>query len=246
MNSIYQDDNGNWRAEAGSSIDSAIREAILIAPEGERLSLEFNGVTVQVRQDSNPDLIYRDWSRALSGYIDGPVGPYPALSLTAEEEQHDAEVEAENEARREQQRQDYRDSQEKKRREAELALQSDAGFQSSDEEGWKEFVAINSGDGYSAACVSYAERWARLMQVGMAEGATLEDCAEDASRLADLEGITGFMYGCAVMTLAKYWKHGDQLRRWHNLRTQCGDEGEQANETGATLNPALLSIRSKE
>ena len=37
-------------------------------------------------------------------------------------------------------------------------------------------------------------------------------------------------------------KYGDQLRRQHNLKTQLGNEGEKANESGGVLNPALLSI----
>jgi len=54
------------------------------------------------------------------------------------------------------------------------------------------------------------------------------------------------MYGWAVSFLASFWKYGEELRRWHNLDTQLGDEGEQANkEKGATLNPALLSIGKK-
>jgi len=34
------------------------------------------------------------------------------------------------------------------------------------------------------------------------------------------------MYGAAVAILSKVWKHGEELRRWHNLKTQIGDEGE--------------------
>ena len=68
------------------------------------------------------------------------------------------------------------------------------------------------------------------------------DVAKQTSHDADLEGITGFMYGCAVSILSKCWKHGEDLRRWHNLDTQIGNEGEKANESGGVLNPALLSV----
>jgi len=80
----------------------------------------------------------------------------------------------------------------------------------------------------------------------MANGETVEDCADTASHLADSEGITGFMYGCAVAILAKVWVHGEALRRWHNLKTQLRDEGEKANESGGVLNPALLNLGPKE
>lgn len=110
-----------------------------------------------------------------------------------------------------------------------------------DEEGWKKAVAANT-DGYGGGVMSFAERWARLMEGRMANGDTLEAYAEEASSLADNEGITGFMYGCAVSILSQVWIHGDQLRRWHNLKTQIGNEGEKANASGGVLNPALLNI----
>jgi hypothetical protein len=80
------------------------------------------------------------------------------------------------------------------------------------------------------------------MEAAMDAGESLEACAKRASHEADTEGITGFMYGAAVSTLAQAWVHGDRLRRWHNLDVQIGNEGEKANESGGTLNPALMNI----
>lgn len=81
---------------------------------------------------------------------------------------------------------------------------------------WQE-CKDNNKDPYGARVVKYAEDWARLMQVRLANGETIQDCAEETSRIADDDGITGFMYGAAVSILAGVWKHGDELRRWHNL-----------------------------
>ena len=106
---------------------------------------------------------------------------------------------------------------------------------------WQEYFRLNT-DPYGRAACTYAERWARLMQLEMSHGRPLADVADATSHEADLEGITGFMYGCAVSMLARCWKHGEELRRWHNLKTQIGTEGVKANETGGVLNPALLSI----
>lgn len=50
------------------------------------------------------------------------------------------------------------------------------------------------------------------------------------------------MYGCAVSILSQVWIHGEELRRWHNLDSQIGTEGEKANESGGVLNPAVLNI----
>lgn len=106
---------------------------------------------------------------------------------------------------------------------------------------YKVYTAKNS-DPYSHAVVTYTERWAELMEKAISDGEKLEDIAENLSREADTEGITGFMYGCAVSALASFWIHGNRLRRWHNLKYQIRDEGEKANKQGGVLNPALLNI----
>ena len=107
-------------------------------------------------------------------------------------------------------------------------------------------VRINSADGYSAAAINYAIAWAVAMQQALRKGKKIADIAEELSREVDYEGITGFMYGCAVSFLAKFWKHGEELRRWHNLDTQLGNEGKDANKKkGSVLNPALLVIGKK-
>ena len=107
---------------------------------------------------------------------------------------------------------------------------------------YKAYTEKNS-DPYSHAVVTYTERWAELMEKAISDGKELEDIAQALSREADTEGITGFMYGCAVSALASFWIHGDRLRRWHNLKYQLKDEGEKANQQGSVLNPAVLNIK---
>ena len=58
--------------------------------------------------------------------------------------------------------------------------------------------------------------------------------ADEASKVADIEGITGFMYGCAVNTLSQLWKYGEELRKWHNK--DYGYEGD------GVVNPAILTV----
>jgi len=100
----------------------------------------------------------------------------------------------------------------------------------------------NNEDPYGRRCFTFAQGWADKMEERMAAGAKLEDVAEECSREEDTDGITGFMYSMAVSILAQCWEHGEELRRWHNIKTQLRDEGERANETGGVLNPALLNI----
>ena len=110
------------------------------------------------------------------------------------------------------------------------------------ESAWAQAKANNT-DSYGACVMLFAEHWADLMERDMATGTPLAECAKATSHEADEKfGITGFMYGCAVSTLAHVWEHGEELRCWHNLDTQIRDEGEKANATGGVLNPALLVI----
>ena len=73
----------------------------------------------------------------------------------------------------------------------------------------------NNTDPYGHAVIVYAEQWANLMEARMANGEKLADIAHLTSSEADTEGITGFMYGCAVSQLAMVWEHGEELRQWH-------------------------------
>lgn len=112
------------------------------------------------------------------------------------------------------------------------------------DEAWRSWVDANT-DPYGRGVITYAERWADAIEAAMAAGESLAQCADRTSHEADTEGITGFMYGMAVSVLASSWVHGEELRRWHNLSIQIGDEGEQANASGGVLNPALLNIGEK-
>lgn len=243
MKNLYRNEDGTFNAMAGSSIQPTIAEAIETTGSiGEAISFEFNGVTITVEANSNADLVYRDWNRALNDYIGKNVGPHPKETLSEDELANDARIKAENEQRRQERRAEYEAQAKAKREALEAKLATAPEMEFSDPDGWTKFVENNSKDPYSNGVVVFAERWARLMQQEMDNGAKLEDIATSASHEADVDGITGFMYGCAVNVLTHCWKHGEVLRRWHNLDTQLGDEGETANESGGVLNPALLSV----
>ncbi len=109
---------------------------------------------------------------------------------------------------------------------------------------WKKGLANNQHP-YGAAGYRFAARWAAFMEREMASGKKLEEVAEATSHEADDDGITGFMYGCAVSVLSHVWVHGEELRKWHNLSSQIGHEGEKANKEGGVLNPALLNFIEK-
>lgn len=108
------------------------------------------------------------------------------------------------------------------------------------EEEYAKYKVLNV-DPYSKCTVDYAEAWADAMEARIAEGAKLEDIADATSHEVDSRpgfGITGFMYGCAVQSLAHFWVHGDALRVWHNA--QYGVKSDPG-----TVNPAVFSIDEK-
>jgi len=110
---------------------------------------------------------------------------------------------------------------------------------------WQKTVAANF-DPYGIAVVQYTQRWVELMEEQISAGMSVAEIAKETSHKADTEGITGFMYGCAVSILSQVWEHGEELRQWHNLDTQIGHEGENANKDHGVLNLALLNIGKVE
>ena len=106
---------------------------------------------------------------------------------------------------------------------------------------WKDNQK-GEGRGYGLACFAYAEGWAKLLQKEFAER-NIENpdvtCmvahAENCSKQVDFMGITGAMYGMAVAILAKCWKHGEALRKWHNK--EWGHENSEG-----VVNPAMFTI----
>lgn len=228
-------------APLGGTINQAIEDAQRVArAEGVEVRFDFNGTEIRVQADSYPNLLLRDFFRAMNRYHAEPVGPHPPHTLSPETLRADADAEEAERRKSAARRAEYERNRAEKRARFEAEVEGVA-LDLSDAEAWASWVEANS-DGYGSGVMRYAEAWARLMQARMAAGNELEAVAKQASHDADVEGITGFMYGCAVSMLAQAWAHGERLRRWHNLDAQIGDEGARANENGGTLNPALLNI----
>jgi len=96
----------------------------------------------------------------------------------------------------------------------------------------------NNLDAYGHAVYTYANRWADLLErdieeMGDAQAAIIKN-AEKRADEADTEGITGFMYGCAVSILSQCWEYGEELRIWHNK--------EYNYQGDSVVNPAILTV----
>ena len=119
-----------------------------------------------------------------------------------------------------------------------LAIDESTELEFKDDESksnWEKWVQVNSKDGYALYAVTYARRWAKYMQYCMKKyNKTLPQIADKASNASDIDGISGFMYGCAVAILVQCWKYGEELCRWHNKG--YGEEG-----VDRIVNPAVIN-----
>jgi len=228
--------------QAGDMFANVVREAISTATATTTVHFKFNSVEVKVATDSDPELIDRDYHRAMAGKIPtNKVGPYPNNPLTTEQVVYDRLMDESNQKRRSEADAKWKAKQDRAADILNEALAKAPEFNASDIDGWTKAVEANT-DSYSKGVIDFARCWGRLMQLGVQRGQSIASVAKLTSNMADVAGITGFMYGAAVSTLSKTWIHGDDLRRWHNIDCQIGNEGEKANITGGTLNPALLGV----
>jgi hypothetical protein len=210
-----------YESMPGNHISTACKEAVEMARRDScNVEFDFNEITLTAKPDTDPAALAQSYSdeceRRHRAYTASPE--YKARQEEAErkERERKAKVDA-------------------------VLADAPANMTLRDPEGWKKACDANQ-DPYGGAVMTYAERWARMMEARMAKGERIADIAEECSHLANEEGITGFMYGAAVMTLSSVWIHGEALRLWHNLKYQLRDEGKRANDNGGVLNPAVLRM----
>lgn len=221
----------------GDTYSKVAERAKRMARETLTVEFEFNGIINLVTKDTNLDWLFRDYCN--SWLMDWKtVGPNCLETYS---------VEIQNDLNSRKTIQDEKD--EKRRKEVEAKdRQEQAAFEGKvagveleiipeKAEEYKAYVEKNSKDGYSRGVIDYAENWAKLMQVEIAKGKTVQEVADETQKGLGYLGITGFMYGCAVNGLSRYWKHGEALRKWHNK--EYGYEGE------GVVNPAVLTLQTK-
>jgi hypothetical protein len=75
------------------------------------------------------------------------------------------------------------------------------------------------------------------MQAEIEKWKSVAEVAGQLSHDVDIEGITWFMYGCAVSILSQVRKYGEELKKWHNKKYNHEWEG--------VANPALLTITTE-
>ncbi len=211
-----------------SNFDYEVKKAFGCENDFNSIQFTFNGATVTVtKENADPKSIYEAWDKTMDENAEKARLEHEAWLKTEEGQKYLAEQEEER-------------KREEIQKEKIHKLDKEIEMEFKDEEakkGWEKFVENNSDDPYSYGVVKYARFWAKLMQHQIAEtGKTVAEIADQTSHDAYIEGITGFMYGCAVNVLAHCWKYGEELRRWHN--------GEYNYNGDGVVNPAILTIKA--
>lgn len=190
------------------------------------IKFEFNGVTLVVtKENADKDKIYEEWNAGMEANAEKYRLEREAYMKTPEYRAERAKA-LKVATRRQTVEQEV------------IHIDETTEMEFKDDEAaklWEQFVEVNSKDAYSNGVVTYARRWAKYMQHLMQKhNKSIIEIADKASHVSDIEGITGFMYGCAVNTLAQCWKYGEDLRKWHNK--DYGYEGD------GVVNPAVLTV----
>lgn len=182
---------------AGCSIDDACKKVLTLAQQKNMIiTFTFNDQNISVSPNDSVDLLIKNYmdesTRRHEEYINSPEYKKRLKERKKEEEE---KIEKLN----------------KYLKDAPTRLTL------KDELIWNE-VCNNNTDSYGNAVIKYAETWARLLEVRIANGENLQEIADECSHIADIDGITGFMYGCAVSILSSVWIYGEELKEWNNKR----------------------------
>lgn len=173
---------------------------------------DFNGITCYVSKDTNLTDLHRDYcnSFAMGWKKVGPICD-AEYSPTVQAELSQKKTERDEEQRKSQAEHDIRVAAAKAKSNIKV---SGVEFELADPEGWKKSRAANK-DGYGAAILDFAEDWAKLMQVEISKGKTIDEVAHIASEEVDkYAGVSGYMYSTARNFLTQVWAHREEFKAW--------------------------------
>ena len=100
---------------------------------------------------------------------------------------------------------------------------------------WETCKRVNSEDAYSKAVIRYTIIWTQYMEYLIQKyGMKISEIWDRCSNLADVDGVTGFMYGAAASIISRVWQYGEEFRKYYNSKWNYSGPG--------TVNPAVLTI----
>lgn len=200
------------------------------------VEFSFNDVTCIVDRNTNLEFLQRDYMNSWTmGWKE--VGPDCPEKYSPEVQKEYDEKKAARDAESKKREEEYERKEKAERELVEAAIIGVVIDIIPDKiKEYEGYVAKNSNDGYSRGVIDYGEYWAKLMQIEIAKGRKVNEVADECRKNLGFLGITGFMYGCAVSALSHFWKHGEELRKWHNKEWGVPDNAK------GVANPAVFTI----
>ena len=114
-------------------------------------------------------------------------------------------------------------------------FQKNGEFSVKETEIWETCKRVNSEDAYSKAVIRYTIIWTQYMEYLIRKyGMKISEIWDRCSNLADVDGVTGFMYGAAASIISRVWQYGEEFRKYYNSKWNYSGPG--------TVNPAVLTI----
>lgn len=100
---------------------------------------------------------------------------------------------------------------------------------------WENCKRLNSGESYSRAIIRYTILWVQYMEyLTKKYGMEMSEIWDRCSDLANVDGVTGFMYGAAASIISRVWQSGEEFRKCYNSKWNYSGAG--------TVNPAMLAV----
>lgn len=173
------------------------------------IMFEVNGIICYVAADSDPELVLRDYFRAIDDPNMTEIGPDYKATLSAAELARDQELQAKRAAKI---REEQRLSAEKQLRAARHLCNILANA--------PQIIPINNPEDYKAACakcdrgaVQYAEKLILVSEFFLTTGNDFETAANQANRLVDAaECTSGSIWGEAMQLACRFWTRGEELQ----------------------------------
>lgn len=99
---------------------------------------------------------------------------------------------------------------------------------------WETYKRVNSEE-YGRGIIRYATIWVQYMEyLTKKYGMKMSEIWDRCSDLANVDGVTGFMYGAAASIISQVWELGEDFRKCYNSKWNYSGAG--------TANPAVLTI----
>ena len=100
---------------------------------------------------------------------------------------------------------------------------------------WETYKRVNSGESYGRGIIRYATTWVQYMEyLTKKYGMKMSEIWDRCSDLANVDGVTGFMYGAAASIISQVWQFGEEFRKCYNSKWNYSGAG--------TVNPAMLAV----